>query len=223
MKIELPNEKTKSYWENQFPNLMQQYTKKSFYKTLCSVFIIFLIFVIKALFDSNEDSFAGWIVLGLIFIVFSIIVLIIVFYYPLLQTKIRGEDPLCIEEMTFYDIESMYGHVYGSYPEKDPINKLFPDNMIVSQFALYYKIDKRKYKYLRKRCLFFIGTKEKYDELNKLIHMKEGIVPRKESRSFCVKYRKHSRELVEIQLSKNEEYPNISCYEDCIECINSMF
>ena len=224
MKSEIPYEKTKEYWDKKIPDMRQQSLKKSFLKTTGSVILISFLFLFCAVLDIGSESFPVWLMIWGIFLGGALMIQIVIFFYAPLRIRLNGNtDPIIVSKMVFYDIEGTWGQIYGPQPGEDPLNHLFPEDMVVFEFRLFYKENGKKRIHRCHPYLYCIGTMEKYWETEQLIHMKESAVPRKESRKFNVTYKKYSRELLEIRLDENEFYPENCYYEERLNRINILF
>ena len=186
--------------------------------------LISLLFLFCAVLDIGSESFPAWLMIWGIFLGGALIIQIVIFFYAPLRIRLNGNtDPLITSKMVFYNLEGTWGQIYGSQPKEDPLNRLFPEEMTVFEFRVFYKRNGKKRVYGRRPYLYCIGTMEKYRETEQLIHMKESAVSRKESRSFNVTYKKYSRELVEIRLDENEFYPENCDYGERLNRINILF
>ncbi len=223
--MDIPPEKTKAYWEKKMPD-MYMISRIFTVKHLCikyfliGVFLTFFILILESIYSEIN---LVWI-LGLTWAIFTISCEMAYSYYSIFFIKRNdGIDPIISKICIIYEKEQFVGPIFGGIAKESPVNKLFPDDMVVSEIILNYKTSGQKYCYFPRRRLFCLCTEEKQEEIEKLIHMKERLTLRKESRRFKVTYKKYSKELVRIDLCEDEEYPAHCHYEELIERINIMF
>lgn len=217
--MDIPPEKTKAYWEKKMPDLRHKASKNQFWRamlyTLIGGFLIFLF----CFFEYTRSGYKEVFLMELLF-VWNCFVWI---YYYIQRKWAKDKDREIIRELSFYEIEQVWSTIHGSTAEESPVNKIISEDFIVSEVNLFIKLKCQKYRYLPMRALNCICSKEKQEEIEKLIHMKERLTLRKESRRFKVTYKKYSKELVRIDLCEDEEYPAHCHYEELIERINIMF
>ncbi len=233
IKGNIPEYRTRSYWESKMPEIEKTLFKKNLMIILLSGIILFSgLFLIDLFFGENtvkniDMSKNLLLVCGYYLFV---LVSLLFFYRFFFQIKRHGgNDPEKTEDVVFRKIESVWYRLHGfshfSTPTKNRLGKFFPDDMDVCECCLSAKRQNvsTKIPFLRIQLFPCICTYEKKEALENLIHMKEGLTLRKESRVFKVTYKKYSCEVVKIELSENEEYPAHCHYEELVERINIMF
>ena len=210
MKQEIPKNRTKAYWDSKVPDPCQN--KKVIWGDRCQLFgkvsILFLLNIVI----SHGDK-VSWIItivgLPLIFVCLE---------WVFRCSYLRRQDETITIKLRFSDI----GYLYRE-SDYDAVRKLYPQEMDVRRFHLFYRLDDKKHILSRRKCLRCIGTREKFEALEHLIHMKETAVLRKESRMFKVTYIKSNKELERIEKEEGETYPIHCDYEELLERINIMF
>ncbi len=228
MKEKIPLEKTKAYWENQVPDMYKQKEKILFKKGLrnCCLATIFGLGISSLIYITESPFFSLILALcGISLLIFFLVLYLVHFFRP--RRKIRkngGVDSLVAQEVIFYETEGTWETANSeTLPHEHPVNKLFPEDITVFEFDLDYKLPDQNIRWFPIRRVYCIGTPEKRELIEKLIHMKEGVALRHESRRFKVTYKKYSKELVRIDLCEDEEYPAHCHYEELVERINIMF
>jgi hypothetical protein len=225
MKSEIPPEKTKAYWEQQIPDLQRKAKTLTIKKTVRNMFVaaaaVSLFSFALGIIYSDLKPFFICCPLFALFIV--VIYLIYFFYAPFIIKRHHGMDPMTVCDCVIYEADQAWNGPYGMEAKDSPINRFFPDSMIVSELLLRYKIKGQNFRFFPYRRFRCICTEEKQKEIENLIHMKEGLTLRKESRRFKVTYKKYSKELVRIDLCDDETYPAHCGFEELTERINIMF
>lgn len=231
MKEQIPQEKTRSYWEEKVPNPQEDKRVEFINRrnTFLHLLVITLLIIFGPVIEFGwEEFFSKAVIVGLAFW-FSFLFIIMAVsavsdYLPKRGIKKNfGKDPIVVDELVFYGIKGMWRAHYYEAPEDDPIKDLYPEEMKVARYMIYYKLKGKKRRYGLKQYLSCICSREKYEEIERLIHMKETAILRKESRRFKVTYTKYNKELVKIELAEGETYPLHCDYEELVEKINIMF
>ena len=230
MKSEIPPKKTKAYWEKILPNLQRQkekvYLKKSIIFVVITSFVYFAVLGMRFGIDFDMN-FKAWFPICIIWPVLSSGVILIHFLRRYLHKKKNGGTEPTLEKEMFLrnTCEAWGGNVSGGEPQDSPINTFFPKDMVVSELQIFFRFPKQSLIWpdILDQHLLCICTPEKHQYIDTLIHMKEGLTLRKESRRFKVTYKKYSKELVRIDLCDDETYPAHCGYEELTERINIMF
>ena len=226
MKRQIPEDRTKAYWEDKVPNPCGNKKVKFIYLRNSFFFMLILtLFVFWSVWDGLSFQ-AGIVVITIWFAYVLVAVISAVVSEKLPKWRIRknhGKDPVLVNNLIFYQMKIVWGTINSSAPQDDPVNKLYPEDMLVFRFMLYYKLNGKKRVFGNKQYLNCLGTQEKYEELERLLHMKETAVLRKESRVLKVTYTKYNKELVKIEKAEGETYPIHCDYEELLERINIMF
>ena len=219
MKSEIPPEKTKAYWEKAIPDLYKQNQIVNLKKELKTFLFVLPVYPVLILWDGG---YPFWFWTALIIYLFCMIGYTVFHLSGVVKIHLHKEtNPLISQEVVFTQVKgTLWGLCYDSEPESYPINKHFPEDITAFSFWIYYKYREKS---LRRQRILCIGTEEKFGSIENLIHMKEGLTLRKESRRFRVTYKKYSKELVRIDLCDDETYPAHCGYEELTERINIMF
>ncbi len=237
MEKQLYEKNTKMYWE---PHLMQlrPLILRRFFKTLVMHYSIVFVstFVIAVILGgpvpgigslSLKESLLIWLITMGVFTIY-----ILILYRGISQIKaFYGDDPEIMEETSFHDITSILHPDYNFHLPyfffDREIGEFFPRELDVIGYSLRSMGRSRfkllSYLLLNTNIFYGFGSRAKYKSIEKLIHMKEGVALRHESRRFKVTYKKYSKELVRIDLCEDEEYPAHCHYEELVERINVMF
>ena len=222
MRMEIPENRTKSFWDAEMPDKNEKAQRIIYWKSLRNTFLMSLCFpFIEIIWGPRFPIFILW---G-VFCLFFAVTLTACYVNSLKKIKKDKEGGfLSYETIILRDIESTWGQQGIDWePELHPINKLFPDDITVFEFKIKYKKPNQNKSWFPSLKVYCIGTPEKRKLIEKLIHMKEGVALRHESRRFKVTYKKYSKELIRIDLCEDEEYPAHCHYEELVEKINIMF
>ena len=126
--------------------------------------VITLLIILPVIEFGWEEFFSKAVIVGLAFWFFFLFIIMAVSavsdYLPKRGIKKNfGKDPIVVDELVFLRNK---GHVEGSLfeaPEDDPIKDLYPEEMKVARYMIYYKLKGKKRRYGLKQYLSCICSR----------------------------------------------------------------
>lgn len=171
MDEQIPENRTKAYWDSKVAN--PYHNEKMIRRERLEGYVISLVLILLCLFIFwGRGIFHFSKLVQHLCVVLAIVAGLLVFFYTEYHCRkwiycIRMDQKTGLVEsshVTFYEVIPQSDD-YSS-ADSDPIRKLYPEDMVVCRYHLYYKVDGKKRYHGRRYYLRCIGSKQKFDEMS---------------------------------------------------------